>query len=176
MCTRALAPSLALALALALGGACSSTPGSTDMPADSGTPATPSPPPGAGAAQPAAGLQVTVTLSPDTVREGETLRIAVTVANRGAAARSVEATSACFTDYEILDAGGAVAATSDQMCAAVMSQRTLAAGESFTDSHSWVRGMRGMPVLPPGRYEARGVLLATDGPVRSEGVPFTVAP
>ena len=129
-------------------------------------------PPPAGAVE---GLTVTVTTDRPSVPAGQRLRITITVRNTGGERRTLDFTSGCTTDYEFLDAeADRVVASSLQMCTQALGQRTLAAGESFTDTHVWVRGLLGMPELPAGRYRVRGVLLATNAPLRSPPVPVTV--
>jgi len=123
--------------------------------------------------QPVEELTVTVSADHDMVPARGTLRITVTVRNAGKTARTLGFTSGCATDYELVDAGGQVAASSDQMCAQAITSRTLAAGGSFSDVHVHVRGLAGVPVLAAGTYTLRAVLLLATGPVRSAGTPVT---
>lgn len=102
---------------------------------------------------------VSIMPSAAAVRSGDSLHITVTVQNAGRERRTVEATSGCFTDYELLDMAGQVVTRSGQVCAAVMSRRELAPGEAMSESFVWVPGGRGMPAVPPGSYRLRGLLL-----------------
>jgi hypothetical protein len=122
----------------------------------------------------AGGLVVTATTDRSTVAVGQSLQITVTVTNTSAASRTLQFSSGCLTDFEFLDAGGKVAGTSQQTCLQALTQRTLPAGGSLTDSHTWTRGSLGTPPLAPGTYQLRGVLLATRDTVRSQPVPVTV--
>jgi uncharacterized protein YjdB len=54
----------------------------------------------------AASVEVTVT--PSTVRAGETATVSVRVTNTSAAAKTLQFTSSCLTSYEFLDADGNV--------------------------------------------------------------------
>ncbi|HEX6631002.1 MAG TPA: BsuPI-related putative proteinase inhibitor [Gemmatimonadaceae bacterium] len=119
---------------------------------------------------------VRVAASQPTVGPAESVRITVTVTNTGDERRVIEATSSCFTDYELLDARGDVVTSSMQLCAAVMSRRELAPGGSFSETHVWTRGQRGMPEVPAGRYRLRGLLLARAGTVTSDAVALEVTP
>jgi hypothetical protein len=113
-------------------------------------------------------LEVTVSAEPARVPAGGRLRIVVTVRNRSTAPITLEFTSGCQTDYEFVDASGATVASSGQMCTQAMGSRTLAAGESFSDTHVWIRGLAGMPQVPGTELRVRGVLLASGGELRSE--------
>lgn len=154
----------------ALSGACTSSQSSPAMPDT-----TEHPPLGGQAAQNAA-LRVAVTLEPSTVRAGESMLVTVTVSNAGTEARTLESTSGCFTDYEVLDAGGTVIATSGQSCTAQMARRELAPGASFSEQQRWVRDLAGMPRLPVGALQVRGLLLAGPDTLRSSPVSLTIAP
>lgn len=121
----------------------------------------------------AASVEVTVT--PSTVRAGETATVSVRVTNTSAAAKTLQFTSSCLTSYEFLDADGNVVGSAAEMCAQVMTTRTLGAGESFTDDHSWGRRPVDTPQLKPGTYRVRGVLLAKGETVRS-GAATVVLP
>lgn len=127
------------------------------------------------ASQPS-GVVVRVAASQPSIGPAESVRITVTVTNAGSERRVIEATSSCFTDYQLLDERGAVVASSMQMCAAVMSRHELAPGGSFSEEHVWTRGERGMPQVPPGRYQLRGLLLARADTVTSDAVPLEVTP
>ena len=115
-------------------------------------------------------ITATVSTDRESVAQGATVRITVTVKNTGAAAQTLSFTSGCLTDYEIVDAAGTVSATSERMCSQVLTSRTLAAGEAFSDVHVLVRGMAGMPA--PGTYTLRGVVLLADGALRSPTIPI----
>lgn len=119
---------------------------------------------------------VRVAASQPTVGPSQTVRITVTVTNADDQRRVIEASSACFTDYELLDADGKVVSRSLQMCAAVMARRELAPGESFSETHVWKRGLRGMPEVPPGSYQLRGLLRARTSTVTSNAVDLLVTP
>ncbi|MEP6836362.1 MAG: BsuPI-related putative proteinase inhibitor [Gemmatimonas sp.] len=118
-----------------------------------------------------ANLAIAVTVDHDTVAAGAPLRITVTVRNGAPSPRTLSFTSGCATDYELLDAAGTVTATSDQMCAQVITNRTLAASDTLAEVHVLLRGRPGMPVVPPGAYRLRGVLLLAGTPVRSPAIP-----
>lgn len=119
-------------------------------------------------------LAVSITSSAATVRPGDSLRIIVTVENTGRERRTVEATSGCFTDYELLDPSGQLVARSGQMCTAVMSRRELAPGEELSESFVWIPGGRGMPAVAPGSYHLRGLLLQRGDTLMSPLVPLVV--
>ena len=119
---------------------------------------------------------VRVAASQPTVGPTETVRITVTVTNTDDARRVIEASSGCFTDFELLDGSGNVVTRSLQVCPAVMARRELAPGESFSETHVWRRGMRGMPVVPAGSYQLRGMLLARTNTVTSNAVDVVVTP
>jgi|GEM_PF-3745281 len=122
-----------------------------------------------------AALEVTISTSTtEPIRVGETLNITVTTTNTGSEPRTVEATSGCFTDYEILDASGNVVGRSGQMCSAVMSSRALDAGEALSESFAWIVGGRGTTPVQPGQYQLRGVLLQPGDTLRSQPVPVVV--
>jgi hypothetical protein len=122
----------------------------------------------------AGGLVVTATTDRSAVATGQSLQITITVANTSGTSRTLQFSSGCLTDYEFLDAGGKVVGTSQQLCLQALTQRTLPAGENFTDSHMWIRGPLGTPQLAPGTYQLRGVLLATRDTVRSQPVPIAI--
>jgi hypothetical protein len=134
-----------LALGIALG--CGQT---VRMPSDSATglPATPT---------------VAVSVDSTSLSPGGRLRITVKVTNSSDAPLRLEFSTGCQTDFELLDAQGAVVGESGQMCTEALTRRVLAPRESFTDTHIWVRGLRGSPQPPPGSTSVgiRGVLLAT---------------
>lgn len=119
---------------------------------------------------PAAPIAVRVLLEPSLVPADGALRITVTATNTTSAARTLEFSSGCTTDYELLAASGAVVAESGQMCTQALTQETLGAGESLTGRHVL---QRGMPPIAPGVYRVRGVLLTMGEPVRSEPVAVT---
>ena len=122
---------------------------------------------------PAAPIVVRAAVDPSVVAADGRLRITVTATNTTSAARTLRFSSGCTTDYELLDASGAVVGESGQMCTQALTQETLGAGETLTGTHVLVRGMRGMPPTAPGVYGVRGVLLTMDGAVRSEPVAVT---
>ena len=125
--------------------------------------------------EPSAGpVTVRVAVDPATVAPDGRLTITVTATNATNAPRTLEFSSGCTTDYELLDATGAVVTESGQMCTQALTQQTLAPGASLEGTHVLVRGMRGMPALPAGAYQVRGVLLTMGDPVRSAPVPVTL--
>jgi len=141
----------------------------------SSTPANEGAPPGSPnvTESPAAPIVVRVALEPSVVAADGRLRITVTATNTTSAERTLRFTSGCTTDWELLDASGAVVTTSMQMCAQAMTQETLAPGASLTGTHVLVRGMLGTAPVPAGVHRVRGVLLTADEPVRSEPVAVT---
>ena len=122
---------------------------------------------------PAGPIAVRVAVDPSVVPADGSMRITVTATNATSAARTLQFSSGCTTDYELLDPGGAVVAESGQMCTQALTQETLAPGQALTGTHVLARGVRGMPPTSPGTYRVRGVLLTMDGPVRSEPVAVT---
>lgn len=122
----------------------------------------------------AGGLVVTTATDRSSVAAGQQLQITVTVTNTSSASRTLQFSSGCLTDYEFLDATGKVVATSQQMCLQALTQRTLSAGGSFVDTHTWLRGSLGAPQLGAGTYQLRAVLLATRDTVRSQQIPIAV--
>ena len=116
----------------------------------------------------ASALVVEVAADPSSVPLRGRLRITVTVTNKSRAPVSLEFSSGCQTDYELLDASGALLGASGEMCTQATGRRTLAPGESFSDSHTWIRGLPGMPQASGTRMLVRGVLLAVGKEIRSE--------
>lgn len=92
------------------------------------------------------------------------LAVTVKVTNAGTVPLALSFSSGCRTDYELLDANGAVIGRSGMMCTEATSEQSLAPGASFTDTHIWVRGLRGMPQPAAGstNMRLRAVLLATN--------------
>jgi hypothetical protein len=119
---------------------------------------------------------VRVAASQPTVGPAEAVRITVTVTNTDDERHVIEASSGCFTDFELLDASGNVVTTSLQVCPAMMARRELGPGESFSETHVWRRGLRGMPTVPAGTYQLRGMLLARTSTVTSNAVDVVVTP
>lgn len=130
-----------------------------------------SPDPGIGGDVTLESLIVTIATDRSTVAPGETARFTVTVTNNGTSSRTIDFSTACQTDFEILDASGNAVTTSMRVCAQVLSERTLAAGASFSETHEWRRGSLGQPPLS-GSYRIRGVLLQTGNPIRSVAQPL----
>jgi hypothetical protein len=118
---------------------------------------------------------VEVRVTPTTIRPGEAATITVRVTNASAAARILEFPNSCQTSYEFLDGADKVVGSAMEMCAQVLTSRTLAPGESFADDHSWGRRPIDVPQLAPGTYRVRGILLAKGGTVRS-GTATVVLP
>ncbi len=122
---------------------------------------------------PAGPITVRVAVEPSLVPADGQMRITVTATNTTSAERTLEFSSGCTTDYELLAPSGAVVAESGQMCTQALKQETLGPGQALTGTHVLARGVRGMPPTSPGTYRVRGVLLTMDGPVRSEPVAVT---
>ena len=158
--------SASLVLTLVVVAACR---GGEPVPSPSGDAGVPSGSPNV-SESPAAPIAVRVLLEPSLVPAGGTVRITVTATNTSGAARTLQFSSGCTTDYELLDTSGRVVAGGDQMCAQALTQETLGPGESLTGTHVLARGM---PPIAPGVYRVRGVLLTMDAPVRSEPVAVT---
>jgi len=118
-------------------------------------------------------LTVTATTDRSSVGPGEQLHITVEVANNSTSSRELRFATGCQTDFEFVDANGNVVRTSQQGCFQSLTQRTLAAGESFSRQHTWTRGAADPPQLVRGTYQLRGVLLTMGNPVRS--APVTVS-
>lgn len=118
-------------------------------------------------------LVVNIETDRTSVAIGETARFTVTVTNNGSSSRTIDFSTTCQTDFEILDAAGNVATTSMQVCGQALTQRTLAAGASFSETHDWRRGALGQPALS-GSYQVRGVLLRTGAPIRSTTKSLTL--
>lgn len=118
---------------------------------------------------------VEVRVAPTTIRPGETATITVRVTNTSPAPKTLEFPSSCQTSYEFLDGAGKVVGAAMEMCAQVLTSRTLAGGESFTDDHSWGRRPIDTPQLAPGTYRVRGILLAKGETARS-GTATVVLP
>lgn len=119
-------------------------------------------------------LLVATSTDKSTVGSGQSLTITITVTNKMSASRTLQFASGCQTDFEFLDSRGDVAAKSQQMCTQALTQRTLAAGGSFVDTHVWSRAPLEPNQLVPGTYRLRGVLLATRDTVRSAPVDVVV--
>lgn len=119
-------------------------------------------------------LVVTASAEPSSVAPGQHLQIIVTVTNTSTLSRTLQFSSGCLTDYEFLDAQGKVVGTSQQVCLQALTQKTLAAGGTFSDTHTWTRGPLEPSQLAPGNYQVRGVLLATRDTVRSQPVPVAI--
>jgi hypothetical protein len=96
------------------------------------------------------------------------------VTNTSSAARTLQFATSCQTGYEFVDSGGRVAAVSQPVCLQALTQRTLAPGASFVDTHTWMRSPLELPQVPPGSYQLRGVLLTMRDTVRSAGVAIEV--
>ena len=119
-------------------------------------------------------LAVTATTDRSTVRPGEQLRITVEVTNNSASRRELRFATGCPTDFEFVDGKGNVVRMSQQGCFQALTQRTLAAGETFSDQHVWTRGPMDPPQLAAGDYQLRGVLLTMGNPVRSAAVSVSI--
>jgi hypothetical protein len=119
-------------------------------------------------------LAVVVVADRSTVAAGQDLQITVTVVNNASSARTLEFSSGCLTDFELLDSGGQLVGTSRQVCLQVLTQKTLQASGSFSTSHTLTRGPLGFPQLAPGSYQLRGVLLTSPTAIRSPSIPITV--
>lgn len=115
-----------------------------------------------------------VTIAPEsaTVRARQPLRMTVSVRNAGATVQTIQVSSGCYFDYEVLSASGEVLGNSGQMCTQVMGQRDLKPGASFEGVLVWVPGLAGNVSPASGQYSVRGVLLRIGAPVRS--APVTV--
>lgn len=120
------------------------------------------------------GLAVAVKVEPATLAAGEMANITVTVSNTSNDARRLQFTSSCVTTFEVVDGDGRVVARGAEMCAQVMTTRTIAAGGSFSDTHEWGRRALDLPQVGPGRYQVRGVLLATGDTIRSQPTPVSL--
>jgi hypothetical protein len=121
------------------------------------------------------GLGVSVALDRTTVNPGDELKVVVTVTNGSTEARVLKFSSGCQTGLEFLENDSdRVAGTPLRMCTAAIGERTLAAGQSFSETHSWVRGAIDGPTLAAGTYKVRGVLLATGQAAKSSGVPVVL--
>ena len=109
----------------------------------------------------AAELSVAVAADRSEVPNGTSLRITVTVTNAGSAACTIAFATACRTDFELRDASGALVASADRMCAQMLTEATLAPGQSFAETHAWTRDG-----AEAGDYVLCGIVL-TDGGVNS---------
>ena len=125
---------------------------------------------GAGGQVDAGDFAISVRADKSTVAAGESLKIIVTATNKSAASRTLDFSSGCQTDFEFADSDGRVAATSQRMCAQMLTQKILQPSESLSETHVWTRTPSEPNQLRPGRYHLRGVLLAVGNGVRSEGV------
>ena len=112
---------------------------------------------------------VTIETDSLSVGPGSHLAVSVKVVNTGRTPIVLYFSSGCQTDYEIQDAQGTRIGRSGMMCTEALTQRALEPGASFTNTHIWVRGMRGVPQPPAGAetMRIRGVLLGTSGEVIS---------
>jgi hypothetical protein len=119
-------------------------------------------------------LVVTVTADRSSVARGQEMRVTVRAVNNAAAERTLQFSSACLTGFEFLNSNGQIAGESTQMCAQVLTRKTLAPGGEISEIHVWSRDDLGLPQLAPGLYRLRGVLLTTPSPVRSAAVPVDV--
>lgn len=145
---------LALVIASGCGG---SQPGPVDAPSS-----------GAEVTETPSALTIDVSADQTTVGPAGRLTVKVTVTNAGKTPANLSFSTGCQTDYELLDPSGAVIAQSFQMCTESLTQRTLAPGASFTDSHVWIRTMAGQPKLPAGSVvRFRGILLTRGAEQRS---------
>lgn len=120
------------------------------------------------------GVTVSTTIDRSSVPPGQALQITVIVTNTSSSSRTFQFSSGCQTDFEFLDAQGKVVRSSHQICTQALTHRTLAAGDAFSDSHTWTRGPLDPPELAPGSYRVRGVLLATGDTTRSVGVAVSI--
>ena len=153
---------------LALAAACrGAEPGSSALPNDDAPPGAPR------VTEPAAPIAVRVAVDPSLVAANGSVRITVTATNTTGAARTLQFSSGCTTDFELLDASCAVAWRSAQMCTQALTEETLGAGESLTGRHVLERDAPGTMSIAPGVYRVRGVLLTMGDPVRSEPVAVT---
>jgi hypothetical protein len=119
-------------------------------------------------------LAVTATTDRSSVRPGEQLHITVEVTNNSTSRRELRFATGCQTDFEFLDDKGNVVRTSQQVCFQSLTQRTLAAGESFIGQHVWTRGPVDPPQLAAGNYQLQGVLLTMGNAVRSAPVSVSI--
>jgi len=119
-------------------------------------------------------LAVTVSTDRASVSAGQNLQITVTATNSASSPRALQFSSACLTDFEFLNSSGQVVGRSQQMCLQVLTQKTLASGESLSGSHTWTRGPTGFPQLSPGTYQLRGVLLTSPSPVQSPSIQIVI--
>ena len=119
-------------------------------------------------------LTVTATTDRSSVRPGEQLHITVEVTNNSTSSRELRFATGCQTDFEFVNDNGKVVRTSQQGCFQALTQRTLAAGESFSGQHVWTRGPMDPPQLAAGNYRLRGVLLTMGNPARSAAVSVSI--
>jgi Intracellular proteinase inhibitor len=121
------------------------------------------------AAPTAEAASVTIATDSSSVGPGSHLAVSVKVVNTGRTPLVLHFSSGCQTDFEIQDAQGNPIGRSGMMCTEALTQRALEPGASFTNTHIWVRGMRGVPQAPAGAeaVRIRGVLLATSGEIVS---------
>jgi hypothetical protein len=123
---------------------------------------------GADVTETSSALTVEVSTDQATLGAAGRLTIKVTTTNTGRTSATLHFSSGCQTDYQLLDPSGAVVGESLQMCTQALTQRTLAPGASFTDTHVWIRGMAGQPKLPAGSVvQVRGILLTQGAEQRS---------
>jgi hypothetical protein len=147
----------ALAFVVASGCAGGSQPGPVDA-SSSGADVTAAP----------GALTIEVSTDQTTVGPAGRLTVKVTTTNTGKTPVDLTFPTGCQTDYEMLDAKGAVIGQSFQMCTESFTRRTLAPGASFTTTHVWIRNSAGQPKLPAGAVvRFRGVLLTEGAEQRS---------
>jgi len=119
-------------------------------------------------------LTVTATTDRSRVAPGEQLHITVEVTNNSTSSRELRFATGCQTDFEFVGGTGKVVRTSQEGCFQALTQRMLAAGESFSARHTWTRGPTDPPQLAAGNYLLRGVLLTMGNPARSAAVSVSI--
>ena len=121
-------------------------------------------------------VDVTLTVDRTVLRAGETANVAVAATNRGTRTATIN-NGGCPAAFVVVGPDGAVAIPGPQICAAILSLRELAPGETYVIRHMWrldaaVPGETTTRPLPSGSYTLRGRVFGQD--LRAESPPVDI--
>jgi hypothetical protein len=119
-------------------------------------------------------LQVAVTISPSTIRRGDTASVTVQLINPTIHSTTVSGSSGCRLTFDILDQNGVrVGGEIPGYCTADIKTLVLEPGQSDTRTFSWAAVRALDQPLPDGSYTVVGASLWLGGR-RSAPQPFVV--
>ncbi|MGE5731113.1 MAG: BsuPI-related putative proteinase inhibitor [Gemmatimonas sp.] len=124
---------------------------------------------------PQADVEVSARLSSAEFRAGDTVRLTVTVTNRGEVIRELN-TAECPAPFVVTTENGAEVGPAEHACTLQLAMKTLAPGESFIYTVPWSGDARSAPRLPPGRYLLRARVPAKGGLIEGDPIAFRILP